>query len=257
MTSRASVRFEKDWWISIVFQVHREIQSLFEPKWSPGDKRWVMDFFINIPHCTPPYMFVVACFFFVCLEFQIIRFVISTFTPILFIEISFVLHPPPPYTSCSDDSLNVSLDPMNAGLQVLEGVEQTNRICLGGGWVKRRKFRWRKGTNLEQNNLKLQTKKQVKLKNLWNKKTQNQLCRQTSGVNVWSNSLFRTSRVSLKESVIFLNCWVRTWPSLQTQKRRILSDKSSLNFDTWIRPPPPLDTQQFYLFSLSTPHIYR
>ena len=39
-------------------------------------------------------MFVVACFF-VCLEFQIIRFVISTtFTPI-FIEISFVLLPPP------------------------------------------------------------------------------------------------------------------------------------------------------------------
>ena len=38
------------------------------------------------------------CFFlfFVCLEFQVIRFVISTFTPIFFIEISFVLSPPPP-----------------------------------------------------------------------------------------------------------------------------------------------------------------
>ena len=31
--------------------------------------------------------------FFVCLEFQIIRFVISTFTPRFFIEISFVLLP--------------------------------------------------------------------------------------------------------------------------------------------------------------------
>ena len=31
---------------------------------------------------------------FVCLEFQIIRFVISSFTPLVFIEISFV-HPPP------------------------------------------------------------------------------------------------------------------------------------------------------------------
>ena len=41
--------------------------------------------------------FVIACFlFFVCLEFQIIWFVISTFTPIFFIEISFVLPPPPP-----------------------------------------------------------------------------------------------------------------------------------------------------------------
>ena len=41
-------------------------------------------------------MFVVACFFvFVCLEFQIIRFVISTFTAIFFIEISFVYSPPP------------------------------------------------------------------------------------------------------------------------------------------------------------------
>ena len=38
-------------------------------------------------------MFVIAFFFFfVCLEFQIIRFVI---TPIFFIEISFVLLPPP------------------------------------------------------------------------------------------------------------------------------------------------------------------
>ena len=37
-------------------------------------------------------------FFVICLlEFQIIRFVISTFTPIFFIEISFVL-PPPPHT---------------------------------------------------------------------------------------------------------------------------------------------------------------
>ena len=35
------------------------------------------------------------CLFFVCLEFQIIRFVISTFTPIFFIEISFVYPPPP------------------------------------------------------------------------------------------------------------------------------------------------------------------
>ena len=37
------------------------------------------------------------CLFFVfCLEFQMIRFVISTFSPIFFIEISFVLLPPPP-----------------------------------------------------------------------------------------------------------------------------------------------------------------
>ena len=35
-------------------------------------------------------------FVFVCLEFQIIRLVISPFTPIFFIEISFVLLPPPP-----------------------------------------------------------------------------------------------------------------------------------------------------------------
>ena len=43
--------------------------------------------FIDFP------IFVVACFFilFVCFEFQIIRFVISTFTPIFFIDISFVL----------------------------------------------------------------------------------------------------------------------------------------------------------------------
>ena len=42
-------------------------------------------------------MFVIACFLvFVCLEFQIIRLVIITFTPIVFIEISFVLLPPPP-----------------------------------------------------------------------------------------------------------------------------------------------------------------
>ena len=34
--------------------------------------------------------------FCVCLEFQIIRFVINTFTPIFFIKISFVLPPPPP-----------------------------------------------------------------------------------------------------------------------------------------------------------------
>ena len=41
-------------------------------------------------------MFVVAWFlFFVCLEFQIIRFVTSTFTPIFFIEIS-SFYPPPP-----------------------------------------------------------------------------------------------------------------------------------------------------------------
>ena len=33
--------------------------------------------------------------FFVCLEFQINRFVFSTFTPVFFIEISFVLPPPP------------------------------------------------------------------------------------------------------------------------------------------------------------------
>ena len=35
------------------------------------------------------------CFVLVCLEFQIIRFVISNFTPTFFIEISFVLPPPP------------------------------------------------------------------------------------------------------------------------------------------------------------------
>ena len=41
-------------------------------------------------------IFVIGCFsFFVCLEFHIIRFVISTFTPIFFIEISFVLLLPP------------------------------------------------------------------------------------------------------------------------------------------------------------------
>ena len=34
--------------------------------------------------------------FFICLEFLIIRFVISTFTQIFFIEMSFVLLPPPP-----------------------------------------------------------------------------------------------------------------------------------------------------------------
>ena len=46
----------------------------------------------------PPIMFVIV-FFFVCLEFQIIRFVISTFTPIFLIDISFVL-PPPPDAPC-------------------------------------------------------------------------------------------------------------------------------------------------------------
>ena len=35
-------------------------------------------------------------FFFICLEFQIILFVISTSTPIFFIEISLVFLPPPP-----------------------------------------------------------------------------------------------------------------------------------------------------------------
>ena len=42
-------------------------------------------------------MFVIAWFLFNrSLEFQIIRFMISTFTPIFFIEISFVLPPPLP-----------------------------------------------------------------------------------------------------------------------------------------------------------------
>ena len=42
------------------------------------------------------YILFFVCFFFVfCLGFQIIRFVISTFTPIFFIEISFVSLPPP------------------------------------------------------------------------------------------------------------------------------------------------------------------
>ena len=40
------------------------------------------------------FVFVIACVF-VCLEFQIIRFVISTFMPIFFIEIFFVLLTPP------------------------------------------------------------------------------------------------------------------------------------------------------------------
>ena len=49
-------------------------------------------------------MFVIACFlFFVCLEFQIIPFVISTFTPRFFIEISFVLLPQEHIFSSSDD----------------------------------------------------------------------------------------------------------------------------------------------------------
>ena len=40
---------------------------------------------------------VIACFFFfVCLKFQIFRFVISTFTPLFFFGISFVFPPPPP-----------------------------------------------------------------------------------------------------------------------------------------------------------------
>ena len=40
-------------------------------------------------------LFVIACFFFfACLEFQIIWFVISTFTPIFFIEMPFI-NPPP------------------------------------------------------------------------------------------------------------------------------------------------------------------
>ena len=46
--------------------------------------------FSNLP--PPPSQLLLV--FFVCLEFQIIRFGISTFTPIFFIEISFVLRPP-------------------------------------------------------------------------------------------------------------------------------------------------------------------
>ena len=47
-------------------------------------------------------MFVIACFFlFVCLKFQIIRFVISALTPIFFIEISFIFTPPPPQEKAS------------------------------------------------------------------------------------------------------------------------------------------------------------
>ena len=49
-------------------------------------------------HPLPPRVYpsscIRYCLFFVCLECQIIRFVISTFTPIFFIEISFVLPPP-------------------------------------------------------------------------------------------------------------------------------------------------------------------
>ena len=52
-------------------------------------------------------MFVVACFlFFVCLKFQIIRFVISTFTPIFFIPL---FHSPPPRPRCWRRTLKISL----------------------------------------------------------------------------------------------------------------------------------------------------
>ena len=54
---------------------------------------------------------VCCCLFFVCLEFQIIRFVISTFTPIFFIEISFVLLPPPSPGSTQPDDLGGCIGP--------------------------------------------------------------------------------------------------------------------------------------------------
>ena len=47
------------------------------------------------PSCRVDLGFFVPIHFPFHLEFQIIRLVISTFTPIFFIKISFVLHPPP------------------------------------------------------------------------------------------------------------------------------------------------------------------
>ena len=74
-------------------------------------------------------MFVIACFFFVCLEFQIIRFVFSSFTPIFFIEISFVLLPPPPFIvtyrvgdeSCTACPVGTSATPSSLCVACSEG----------------------------------------------------------------------------------------------------------------------------------------
>ena len=73
---------------------------------------------------------VVSQFFFVCLGFQIILFVISTFTPIIFIEISFIyptrprryrrmLKSKPATKSATENALSVSSVSLLATLLVL------------------------------------------------------------------------------------------------------------------------------------------
>ena len=75
-------------------------------------------------------MFVIACLlFFVCLEFQIIRFLISTFTPIFFIEISFT---PPHFVANKEPGASVKplrdnlVHPTLAELQI--GRESSKRL---------------------------------------------------------------------------------------------------------------------------------
>ena len=83
-------------------------------------------------------MFVFACFlFFVCLEFQIIWFVINTFTPIFFIEISFVLLPPPlpPDTQICSSGVAAevvaaaALDGLLSLITPDQGSRWRNRLC--------------------------------------------------------------------------------------------------------------------------------
>ena len=94
-------------------------------------------------HLTPPSPALVArvcyCFFlFVCLEFLIIWFVISTFTPIFFIEISFVLLPPPPLNPrCSTVLTSSWLRPPRNGL--LEQKPWPSRLAIEGFTLARKR----------------------------------------------------------------------------------------------------------------------
>ena len=73
-------------------RIYQDFRTCKKPPMSWLHQNFLLFFVLSL------LVFVIACVFFsFWLEFQIIRFVMSTFTQIFFIEISFVIPPPPPY----------------------------------------------------------------------------------------------------------------------------------------------------------------
>ena len=103
--------------------------------------------FINCPVLLPLFVFVflssgfclvlvfvIACFFF-GFVFQMIRFIISTFTPIFFIEISFVLFPLPAYRR-----MIIIFNPPDDATPCPQGEQRNGLICSPCGYGETTEF---------------------------------------------------------------------------------------------------------------------